>query len=245
MDNKKILVYFVSFLSLSLLFSGAYYFSYKKALEDFTRAAKERNEELIMSLEERGIIIVQDDNRNEPNSDKYNKDDIQATSGNNKYIDKQIQAVDNLDEVVVEPTTRYILQTYDLVKNDRLEEELRVPSYLVGLSRQEVIDYLESYMDDLPWNEFRDGLTSYELISFSKEEIVIRKTYNSNLVEYLFFIQAIDDKIVVFYSDQKTVYDYTNMSTYRLSEEEKSKLEEGYYIKDLDELYAVLENYTS
>ena len=244
MDSKKILVYFVSFISLSLLFTGAYYLSYQKALEDFNRSAEERNKELIMSLEERGLIIIQDNDIDNSDSNIYNNNS-KTNNGNSETTEGKVQAVDSTSQVVVKPITRYVLQTYDLVSNERLEEELKVPSYLVGLTRQEVIDYLDAYMKDLPWNEFRDGLTSYELLLFSDEEVVIRKTYNSELVEYQFFIKAVDDMIVVFYSDQKTVYDYTNMSTYRLSEDEKTELEEGYYVKDLDELYAVLENYTS
>ncbi len=249
MDSKKILVYFVSFLSLSLLFTAGYYFSYQKALEDFNRTAEERNKELLMSLEDKGLILVQDELAdNTSNSLDNNKNTSKSNPGDNdidpSFIDKG-QAVDNIDEIIVLPTTKYILQTYNVVKDEKLEEELKVPSYLVGLNREEVVDYLDNYMKDLPWNEFKDGLSSYELLLFSDQEILIRKTYNPDLVEYQFYIKTIDDVIVVFYSDQKTVYDYTNLSTDRLSNEEKTELEEGYYIKDIDELYAVLENYTS
>ena len=115
----------------------------------------------------------------------------------------------------------------------------------MGLNREEVIEYLDNYMEDLPWNEFKQGLTAYELLLFSDKEILIRKTYNSNLIEYEYYIKAVDDNIVVYYSDQKTVYEYTNMSIINLTEEEKQELEEGYFIKDLTELYDILENYTS
>lgn len=265
MNGKRILVYFVSFLSLSLIFTGGYYFSYKKALEEFNRTAKERNNQLVLTLEDKGLIIVQKDVENTSNTDSSKTDDgLENTSnfnndgshgsssnGGSKVPSGDIksgensQEVDNIKGVQVLPTTKYIMQTYDVITGEKTDETLQMPSYLVGLNRDEIIEYLDSYMKDLPWNEFKAGLTAYELLLFSDKEIIIRKTYNSNLVQYEYFIQSIDGNIVVFYSDQKTVHEFTSITTENLSQEERLELEEGCFITDLDELYAVLENYTS
>lgn len=240
MKNKKILVYFACFLSLTFVFTAGYYFSYKTALEDFNKTADKRNDELILTLEENGLIIVEETSLgNSPNSSGNGSLDQEEGS----TIDEVV--VDAGDEQEVLSSTKYILQTYDVESGEQTEETLEVPSYLVGLNRGEVNTYLDTYMEDLPWNEFREGLSAYELLLFSDKEIIIRKTYNPNLVQYEFFIKAIDNIIVVFYSDQKTVYEYTNMSINDLNEEEKSEVEEGYFVKDLDELYSILENYTS
>lgn len=253
-NGKKILVYFVGFLSLSLIFTTGYYFSYKKALEDFNRNAEKRNDELFTSLEEKGLLIIHDVNSASINSKSKNQfsqekdlpvEENLNTTNENEYILDEGTEVDNIEETVVLPTTKYILQTYNTSTAEKSDEVLKTPSFLVGLNREGVIQYLDNYMNDLPWNEFKEGLTAYELLLFSDKEIVIRKTYNPDLIEYEYYIKDIDDNIVIFYSDQKTVYEYTNMSTINLSEEEKQELEEGYFIKDLTELYAILENYTS
>lgn len=249
MNTKKILVYFVSFLSLSLIFTGGYYFSYKKALEEFNKSAEQRSNELIYTLEDRGLLIVEENNYDKKqvaeNNSNLNKDGSVADfKGQSDVLNKAVKA-DNLKETVVLPNTKYILQTYNIDTNEKTDEALKVPNYLVGLNREEVLKYLDTYMEDMPWNEFRDGLSAYELLLFSDKELIIRKTYTPDLVEYEFYITSDNENIVVFYSDQKTVYEYTNMSTRKLSEEKKTELEEGYFIKDLDELYAVLENYTS
>ena len=234
-DGKKILMYFVSFLSLSLMFSASYYLSYKKALEDFNKNAVERNNELILSLEDKGLLISQD----------KDEETYVSNQGQNHLDGSEDKAVDSLDQLIVLPTTKYVLQTYDTLTGEKEEKTLPTPSYLVGLNREQINDYLQNYMKDLPWNEFQNGLIAYELQQFSEQEIVIRKTYNPELVEYEYFIKSVDGNIVVFYSDQKTVYEYTNMSITDLTEEEKEELEEGYFIKDLDELYGILENYSS
>ncbi len=255
MKNKKILVYLVSFLSLSFVLSAGYYYSYTKALQDFNKTANKRDNDLIMSLEDKGLIIVQEDsldkflennsnssNINDSNDNFVNKEDNH--NSNNNFPNEAVE-VDANDETLVLPSTKYILQTYNIDTDELTDETLQVPSYLVGLNRDEVIEYLDSYMEDLPWNEFRDGLSAYELLLFSDKEIIIKKTYNPELVQYQFFIKAVDDIIVVFYSDQKTVYQYTNMSVRDLPDEDKSRLEEGYFIEDHEKLYAILENYTS
>lgn len=247
MDTKKILMYFVSFLTLSLVFTGGYYFSYKKALEDFNRTAEERNNDFMASLEDQGLMIVQDNSIENTNSSSQKVDGANkspSVSGEFGQIEEG-QEVDNLDEIVVMPTTKYVLQTYNVDSEEKTDDILQVPSYLVGLNREEVIKHLDNYMEDLPWNEFKDGLRAYELLLFSEKEVIIRKTYNPELVQYEYYIKSVNGNIVVYYSDRKTVYEYTNMSINKLNQEEKLELEEGYFIKDLDELYAVLEHYTS
>lgn len=247
MNTKKILVYFVSFLSLSLVFTGGYYFSYKKALEEFNRSAEERNNELIYTLEDKGLLIVENNNNGKDSgiiSNDKNDASVADFKGQSNNLNEAVE-VDSLDETVVLNTTKYILQTYNIDTEEKTEESMQIPSYLVGLNREEVSEYLDAYMKDMPWNEFRDGLSAYELLLFSDKELITRKTYNPDLVEYEFYIKSDQGNIVVFYSDQRTVYEYTNMSTRNLNENEKAELEEGYFIKDLEELYAVLENYTS
>jgi len=100
-------------------------------------------------------------------------------------------------------------------------------------------------MNDLTLEDFEKGLTNYELVRFSKDEITIRKTYNIDTVEYKFYLTVQNDNIVVYHGDAKTIYEYTNLSITNLTQFEKMQLENGIYVKDINELYALLENYTS
>jgi len=153
--------------------------------------------------------------------------------------------VDSIAEVIT-PSTNYRLQMYDIKNGTMIEEVTETsPGYLVGLNRVEVIEYLYDYMQDLTLSEFEKGLTNFELIRFSKDEITIRKTYNIDKVENKFYLTTQNDYIVIYHGDAKTVYEYTNLSIANLTQFEKMQLENGIYAKDINEVYALLENYTS
>jgi hypothetical protein len=253
------------------MFSACYYLSYKNALKDFNESAVERNNQLILSLENNGLLQL----NGQQNSDKaqvsppaqkpvQNAADNQNTSDNlttaknqsttddaNVNASKDTEnttdtsiAVDAVTSNIL-PTTEYTLQTYDAKTGVTNEEVLPTPSYLIGLTREEVIQYLKDYMEDLPLNEFQKGLISFEVISFSKDKIVLKKTYNADKAENKYYLKEQNGYIVAYYGDQKTVFDYTGVSIENLSDYEKQQLKEGIFVKDLDELYALLENYSS
>jgi len=220
------------------MFSLCYYLSYRNALRQFNENAVERNQELILSLEQSGLILGKDSNDElvvDNNTDELNNMD--------ETVDNTV-AVDIIVDTIM-PNTQYKLQVYDIKNGNMTEDILPTPSYLIGLKREEVIQYLFEYMNDLPLSEFEKGLETFELVSFSKDSVVLRKTYNIDKVENQYFLKSQNGYIVVYYGDQKTVYEYTGLSTARLSQYEKLQLEEGVFAKNLEELYALLENYSS
>lgn len=247
MKIKKALVYFISFFSLSVMFSACYYISYKNALKDFNESAVERNNELIASLEKNGYLQIGDEVAENKQSQAPETVQSTETDANNTVVNTTDTSipVDQVKEDTVLPTTQYTLQTYDIKTGVTNEEVLPTPSYLIGLDREEVIQYLNDYMQDLPLNEFQKGLISFEVVKFSKDDITLKKTYNADNAEYKYYLKAQNGYIIAYYGDQKTVFDYTGVSTDNLSAEEQQKLEEGIPVKNLDELYALLENYSS
>ncbi len=246
---KKALVYFISFFSLSVMFSACYYLSYKNALKDFNESAVERNNELIMSLENNGYLHLSgQENINRADTDNTAQEPVQNADNN---IDNTVDditdpsvPVDKVEDTIL-PTTEYTLQTYDVETGTTNEEVLPTPSYLIGLTREDVIQYLKDYMQDLPLNEFQKGLVSFEVMSFSTDNIVLKKTYDADNVEYQYYLKEQNGYIVAYYGDQKTVFDYTGVSIENLSAFEQQQLQEGIAVRDLDELYALLENYSS
>lgn len=247
MKVKKAFAYFISFFALSLMFSACYYLSYRNALKDFNESAVERNQELIASLEKNGLLYLKGNEKTGDTNTNSQVLDNYETVGNttNDMIDDTSLAVDTVNEVTIVPSTEYILQTYDIKTGAMKEEALPIPSYLVGLDRDEVIEYLYVYMQDLPWSEFEKGLLSFELMGFSKENVILRKTYNIDMVEYKYFLKTQNGTIVVFYGDQKTVFEYTGVSVDGLTQFEQKQLEDGIFVKDINEVYALLENYSS
>lgn len=221
MKLKQALLYIGSFLLLSLMFILCYYASYLHALNNFNKRATERKEQFHVLLEQEDESLIEADNKN---------NDI-------------VPAVQDVIKVL--PSTKYILEIYDMKSDTTTRQELNPPAYLVGLTRQEVIDYLASYMKDLPLSEYNKGLISAELIYFSDEEMVIRKSYNEDFLPYRYYVVIKDGYIVVYNSDLKSIYRYTSIDAKSLPEEDRLELIQGIYVNSLDELYSLLESYSS
>ena len=100
-------------------------------------------------------------------------------------------------------------------------------------------------MDDLPIREYLDGLISYEIIEFTDDSLTLRKTYASDWNNNEFYLCDINGEVVVYYSDKSTVYEYTGIMTADLSEEEQVRIKTGYFVADEEELYSLLESYSS
>lgn len=141
--------------------------------------------------------------------------------------------------------TKYILQNIDLETNTLKEDKLPIPSEFIGLSREELMLKLDEYLEDMPLSEYHKGLISFELLSFSKNQILLKKTYDISKAAYLFYISVSDGFVVVFNNDLKTIYQYTGININDLSKEDKDALIEGIYVKTEAELYSILESYSS
>lgn len=65
------------------------------------------------------------------------------------------------------------------------------------------------------------------------------------LKEDCFYLKNVNGYVVVFLSDKKTAYEYTDILCDDLPEKVKEELANGKYIENLEELYGFLENYSS
>lgn len=148
-------------------------------------------------------------------------------------------------EDTLQVDTVYQIQSYDVNTDNTVTDYETLPQELVGLNREETDVYCSQYMDKLPVEEFLNGLQSIGVVSFSKERLVVKKIYDSTKVEFRYYLIAVDDEVVVYYGDKKTVYEYTGIETRGLPEEEKQALKQGIEVQDEEELYGILENYSS
>lgn len=149
---------------------------------------------------------------------------------------------------VITSSTRFVLQTHyiDAKSHEELEEkDESVPSDIIAMNREELEEYLKRYMEELPLNEYLNGLLAYELIDFSGDKVILRKTYASDWNEHEFYLCDVEGEVVVYYSDKDTVFEYTGIKTNNLGQEEQIRLKIGYYVSDEEELYALLESYSS
>ncbi|NLJ97464.1 MAG: hypothetical protein GX321_09970, partial [Clostridiales bacterium] len=215
MKLRKAYIYTLSLLALSVLFSVCYYLSYQHALRKFNRNAIERSEEFAALH-----------NNNDPSTI--------ATSDNNQDIDDDLSddtvPVAMQSEPVIQPTTKYILEIYDRKEGTLEKKEQNPPADIVGLTREEVEEYLDDYMSDLTLSEYNSGLLSYELLSFSDNTVKFRKSYDADMVPYRFYVVVKNGYVVVYNSDLKSVYEYTHIEVKNLPEADRVQLSQGIYV---------------
>ncbi len=142
-------------------------------------------------------------------------------------------------------STVYQIQSYDAEKKTTATDYETLPQELIGYTREEAENYFKEYMEQLPAEEYLDGLQSISIASFSGDRLVVKKTYDSSKVKFRYYLIALDGEVIVYYGDKKTVYEYTGIETKNLSKEEKAMLKKGLEVKDEAELYSILENYSS
>lgn len=231
---KKLTVYFSCFVGMCVIFTTCYYLSYKRVLKQFLEQTTERDYNLMMEL------------KNSAESAENNQELLTAniSDSGNKQAEESLEA-GITDIETIKPYAKYILESYDVVTNQLLKVEKVLPGEYVGLTREEVIKVLSNYMENIPISEYEKGLFAYELISFSKDSLIMRKSYNQDLIDYKYYIAVRDGYVIVYYSDLKTVYEYTRILAIELPEEERLRLMQGIYLKTNAELYELLESYSS
>jgi len=222
---KKTVYSILAFTGISIMFGLCYYFSFKNALLHYNREAVEQNTRLLNEL-------------------------LESSGKSERLLQQLINANEGVYQVTTTQDTlrenaSYFLETYYLHNQKEEREQLALPGFMVGIDRKELSAYIKGYMESMPVNEYLNGLVSYEIISFSQDKVVLRKTYDITKVENQFYICRRGDFVVVYYSDLKTVYEYTEIRVDGLIEEIQQMIEQGFYVKDAQELYSILEGYTS
>ncbi len=207
---KRLTIYAISFLSLSVILTTCYFASYRYADKKFSRRQTESGQAA---------------------------SNFTGTGSQNVLAGaKKIVAVD----------ASYVEQVYDMATDKLKEKKKNIPNDFVGLTREEVIACLNHDLTNKSLDEFNKGLVDCKLVSFSPDKVVVKKTYNSKGIMYKYFMTVRDNEVVVYYSDKKTIYDdETGINLDEMPAEEQRALFYGKWIKDDNELYSLIESYTS
>ncbi|MDD6034929.1 MAG: hypothetical protein PUC30_01855 [Lachnospiraceae bacterium] len=236
---KKIVWYAGGVTALCLVFCLCYYTSYKNALKEFNRKAREQENSLYSEL-----MRVSEENKSLLNRLAQRETEKQAETDITEPTPGTV-AVGIVPQNTVLPTVSYVEETYDLVTRQLGSEVKTAPGFLIGMTKEELTSYLENYMENLSLAEYEAGLLTYEVISFSENRVVLRKTYDATRVPYKYYVNISDGMVTVYYSDLESVFEYTHIPAVDLSEEDRISLIEGIYVKDREELYSILEGFSS
>lgn len=240
---KKLLMYTGSFLAVTLIFGLCYYASYQSSLKEFKRRMQEQTQSNIS-----GELLGENENlallEQLAQEAKEQNQDVASAQKDDPFTQPDYPAALTQKKTIL-PTVTYIEETLNTADGTLSSRQTTAPGFLIGMTREELEDYVSHYMENLPLSEYEAGLLSYEVISFSEQQVTLRKSYDATKVLYKFYITILDGCVTVYYSDLKTVFEYTHIPAVDLPEELRETLSDGLYVKNREELYSILEGYSS
>lgn len=141
--------------------------------------------------------------------------------------------------------TEYVLEETDMVNDSVVETVWRLPSEYVGLNRKQFLEAMEEYETYPPLSEVERGFVSLEVLSFSRERVVVQMNYQYLQPSNSFYLAVLDNEVVVYLEDMETVYIYTGIRLEELPEDVQMEIMQMLWIEDEEALYQFLENYSS
>lgn len=248
---KRAIRYISFVLVLGVMFSGCYYLSYRSALKKLRQM--EDKQDMNALFEEQALFaermfsnltgsVASEGNTAVPTPPEEEGDPEKAVSDGGE---EPVVEVNQMGPDRIQPETKIVAETYDIMTGVFTMQEIEPDQTVVGMTREELSAYLAGQFENMPASEFEKGLLSNELITFSKDKVILRKTYDSGKLDFLYYIAVKNGEIVVYYNDKETVYEYTGISAITLKEEERLALMEGVKVKTAEELFSLLESYSS
>lgn len=138
------------------------------------------------------------------------------------------------------------------INTDNHEEKTRVcnvPVELLGKTKDEIIAYLKNWRGDRIKDK-GELISKVELVSMKSDRIVLKKyvrleeeTTMSEITR--FFVTLKDDKLVVYESDRKTMFLETNINICILDTDSINRLKKGIEVRNISEMYRILESFTT
>lgn len=258
---KRLIWYILCIFVLGSMFSACYYLSYKSALNKLKQQERKQELNLMLDIEGRraaemfaalaGLTSNKEENENIvlQTADKQTSYEADAVGlsledGTGKTEEDAVLA-DAVAEPCILPKTKILIESFEVTTGEFTTEEKQPDAVLIGMTREQLAEYLARELDNMPMTEYEKGLYVNELITFSENKVIIRKTYDMDRVNFLYYLAVKNGEVVVYYSDLKTVYEYTGIRAIDLAEEERLQLLEGIRIETAEELFSLLESYSS
>ncbi len=141
--------------------------------------------------------------------------------------------------------TKYVLEEADILNHTVTETSRRIPDKYIGMDREQFLQAMEIYENAPPLSELERGFVDLEVISFSRERVVVRKNYKFVQPSSSFYLAVYDNEVVVYLEDKETIYIETHIRLDSLPEELQQQIIEMMWIEDEEKLYSFLENYSS
>lgn len=141
--------------------------------------------------------------------------------------------------------TEYVLEETNILDKSVVETTWRLPAQYVGMNRQQFLEVMEQYETSPPLSERERGFVSLEVLSFSRERVVVRMNYRYVQPSASFYLAVYDNEVVVYLEDKRTIYINTEIPLSTLPEQTQQEIIQMMWVPDEESLYNILENYSS
>lgn len=137
------------------------------------------------------------------------------------------------------PTTEYVVQRKSLNDGSVSRTVLNLPESFVGMNRGEFLSVIQELYAD------QDNTIGCSVLSFSSERVVVEETEFNPEEAQCFYLKVKDNRLMVLYGDKKTIYLETDIRIDDLPKEVNISSLEGYCISSEQELFDLLEAFSS
>lgn len=141
--------------------------------------------------------------------------------------------------------TEYVVMEMDVLNDTMEQSTFQLPDKYIGMDREQFIEAMETYESNPPLSELERGFVNLEVLSFSREKVVVQMNYKFVQPSASFYLAAFDGRVVVYLEDKCTMYIQTDIMLDSLSDELQSEIIGMKFIKNEEELYAFLESSSS
>lgn len=166
---------------------------------------------------------------------------IEEAASSNPGINNDTSFVGQVNEQIVSSDAKYVEECYNTDTEALTKTENKIPVEHIGFTREQVIDYLTTYAE----KNSDPTLTNIQLVSFSADSIVIRKTICNPTNLYSYFVISENNIIKIYNSNRDSLFIDTGIDISNFEEEYKLELTDGFYIEIIHDLYNYLECITS
>lgn len=167
------------------------------------------------------------------------KDEAQISNPGVKTDD--YTEVNNSESNVILSSARYIIEEYNSDTDELTKKEEKIPVDYIGLTREQVIDYLTIYVA----KNKDETLQNVQLVAFSPESLIIRKTVCNLTNIYNYFVISENNIIMIYNANHDKLFIDTGIDVSNIEEQYKEELKDGFYIETIHDLYNYLESITS
>lgn len=141
--------------------------------------------------------------------------------------------------------TEYVLEEMDILRNTTVETTWQIPHKYIGMNRDRFLEAMDLYAAHPPLSEIERGFVGLEVLSFSREKVVVRMEYRYLQPSEGFYLAVKDNEVVVYLEDQFTEYINTGIALEALPEKVQLQIMDMLFIQDEEALYDFLETYSS